>query len=1029
MLRNALDNIRRLARSIADPESDSIEDRDRKRIFSIYSLILMVLLLVFGTSHIWNGNFIYGVLNYATFAGFIACIILLPRLKTGRVLFRISLFVMMLLLSYWLVTGAMEGFASIWVLAMPLFTFFLLGKREGLAWAAIMSLVTVLVFINPVSIGGMFAYHPQFVSRHLFVLFVIILFTYIYESVRERFKKSMEDGHAKLLREKELLAGTRDELRGNRDRLEEIVAERTAQLQKKFEELEANEKRYRLLADNVADLIWTMDMELHFTFLTPSVTEMFGYSVEEAMALPIDRWSPPAVTEWVSSEVIKEIEIEMAGTGDPNRFAVFQIEQYKKDGSLFWVEIRVSFLRDDDGKAIGFVGITRDIDARKRAEEALKESEEQLRGLSENIAEGMVYQINSGRDGRSRQFTYLSPAIERLHGLKAEDVKRDPMLIYGQIDEEYRSAAMEAEARSFETMSKLEIDIPVRVPQGEVRWRRFISSPRLQPDGCVIWDGIELDITEQKRAEDALKESEEKLRGLSDNIAHGMVYQVNTGVDGKSRVFTYLSPAAERLHGHKTEDIWKEPDLIYKQVDEKYLPAFVEGEKQAIVTMSRFDFDTPLRLPSGEVRWRRFSSSPRRQPDGSILWDGIEMDITEQKRAEEERNSLQERLQRAEKMEALGTLAGGVAHDLNNVLGVLVGYSELLLFDLRADSHLRDHIEQIMNSGARAAAIVQDLLTLARRGVHSEQVFSLNTVIRDFQRTPEFESLCASNPGVRIEIDLAGDLLNIKGSPPHISKTLMNLLINAVEAMRDGGTVRVATGNRALDRPVRGYDHVREGDYAVLSVSDTGEGIPAADMNHIFEPFYTKKVMGRSGTGLGLSVVWGTVKDHNGYIDLSSEEGKGTVFTLYFPVTRDTIIPLPSAVPLSAYTGNDETILVVDDIKEQRELASRMLGMLNYRVVTAASGEEALEYLESNRADLVILDMIMHPGMDGLETYRRIIEVCPGQKTIIVSGYSETDRVREAQALGAGRYIRKPYILENLGLAVRKELDRPAAGK
>ena len=337
---------------------------------------------------------------------------------------------------------------------------------------------------------------------------------------------------------------------------------------------------------------------------------------------------------------------------------------------------------------------------------------------------------------------------------------------------------------------------------------------------------------------------------------------------------------------------------------------------------------------------------------------------------------------------------------------------------------MRSHVEKIMKGGGRAAAIVQDLLTLARRGVHSESVVNLNTIIEEFRKTPEFDNIRFSHPRVLIRTGLAPDLLSIKGSPSHLYKTLMNLLTNAVEAMPRGGTVTLSTVNRNLDRPVQGYDAVREGDYAVLTVSDTGEGIAAADLKHIFEPFYTKKVMGRSGTGLGLAVVWGTVKDHHGYIDVQSEPGKGTAFTLYFPVTREAPAVAAEAIPLSEYTGSDESILVVDDIPEQRELAAGMLGRLNYKVQTAASGAEALEMLKGRPFDLAVLDMIMEPGMDGLDTYRKILEIRPGQKAVIVSGFSETSRVQEAQALGAGEYIRKPYILETLGLAVRRELDR-----
>jgi CheY-like chemotaxis protein len=330
----------------------------------------------------------------------------------------------------------------------------------------------------------------------------------------------------------------------------------------------------------------------------------------------------------------------------------------------------------------------------------------------------------------------------------------------------------------------------------------------------------------------------------------------------------------------------------------------------------------------------------------------------------------------------------------------------------------------IVNGGQRAAAIVQDLLTLARRGVSGREVLNLNKIIADCQQSPEFKNLSSYHSAVRIKADLEPDLLNISGSSVHLGKTLFNLVSNASEAMPRGGVLTIKTANQYLDRPIQGYDEVREGDYVVLSVSDTGEGIQAADLKRIFEPFYTKKVMGRSGTGLGLAVVWGTVKDHNGYINVQSEEGKGSIFTLYFPVTREGISAEAVAMSISEYMGKGESILIVDDVKEQGDLATGMLQKLNYSVESASSGEEAVAYLKEHNVDLMVLDMIMDPGMDGLDTYRKVLEIHPKQKAIIVSGFSETDRVITAQALGAGAYIRKPYIIEKLGLAVRTELDR-----
>jgi CheY-like chemotaxis protein len=236
--------------------------------------------------------------------------------------------------------------------------------------------------------------------------------------------------------------------------------------------------------------------------------------------------------------------------------------------------------------------------------------------------------------------------------------------------------------------------------------------------------------------------------------------------------------------------------------------------------------------------------------------------------------------------------------------------------------------------------------------------------------------------------------------------------------------VSIVTENHYLDKRVSGYDAIREGDYVVLRVSDNGKGIPKEEIGKIFEPFYTKKMMGRSGTGLGLAIVWGTVRDHGGYIDVQSEEGKGSTFTLYFPITPEERVKEQASILPESYQGRGESILVVDDVKAQRELATAMLSGLGYRVGAVSSGEEAAAYLQSNRVDLLVLDMIMEPGMDGLETYQKVLEINPRQKAIIVSGFSETERVKKAQELGAGAYVRKPYMREKIGLAVRKELDK-----
>jgi len=520
------------------------------------------------------------------------------------------------------------------------------------------------------------------------------------------------------------------------------------------------------------------------------------------------------------------------------------------------------------------------------------------------------------------------------------------------------------------------------------------------------------------RAEDELRKYSEEISDLYNNAPCG--YH-SLGPDG---TFLQMNDTELRWLGYTREEVigkMKWSELLPPESLDVFRETFPVLKERG--WMDNLEFEL-IRKDGTRLPVLLYATAIKDDKGRYIMSRSTLFNITERRQAEQERRVLEERLQRAEKMEALGTLAGGVAHDLNNALGVVVGYSELLLERIDESSAIRPHVVNIMTSGEKAAAIVQDLLTLARRGVHTGKVINLNNIVINFQKSPEFMKISSFHPNVQVKTSVEADLLNIMGSPIHLEKTVMNLVSNAAEAMPKGGTVTIATNNQYLEKPIQGYDAVREGDYVVLSVSDTGEGIPAVDLKRIFEPFYTKKVMGRSGTGLGLAVVWGTVKDHDGYIDVCSEEGKGSTFTLYFPVTREDMVNDQKAVLTESYAGRGESILVVDDVKEQRELATNMLTRLGYDVNAVASGEEAIEYLRTHRVDLMVLDMIMDPGIDGLETYQRVAKINLKQKALIVSGFAETDRVKKAQELGAGAYVKKPYVLERIGLAVRNELDR-----
>jgi two-component system cell cycle sensor histidine kinase/response regulator CckA len=525
----------------------------------------------------------------------------------------------------------------------------------------------------------------------------------------------------------------------------------------------------------------------------------------------------------------------------------------------------------------------------------------------------------------------------------------------------------------------------------------------------------ELTTDDLRKSEGALRESEEKYRLLIENQTD-MVVKVD--IEGK---FQFISPSYCEMFGKVNEEL----------LGKKFMPFVHEDDRETTAKAMEALYYPPHKvyieqraMTKDGWKWLSWMDTAVLDENKNVIAIiGVGRDITERKQAEKILRESEDKLARSKKMESLGLLAGGVAHDLNNVLAGIVSYPELLLLDLPEESKFRKPIETIQDSGRRAAAIVEDLLTVARGVATTKESLNLNNLVGDYLHSPEFNKLKKFHPRVTFKTNFDSDLLNISGSHVHIRKTVMNLVSNASEAIEDSGNVTISTMNRYVDKPLRGYDDVDIGEYVVLSVSDDGSGISPDDLERIFEPFFTKKVMGRSGTGLGLAVAWNTVQDHKGYIDVTSNEN-GTTFELLFPITRGKISGKDLAITIAGFKGGGETILVVDDVESQREISCKMLQTLGYKTKAVASGEEAVEYLKKNTVDLLLLDMIMAPGINGRETYERIIKIHPNQKATIVSGYAETADVKKIQKLGAGKYIKKPLTLESLGPVIKEELGK-----
>jgi two-component system cell cycle sensor histidine kinase/response regulator CckA len=799
------------------------------------------------------------------------------------------------------------------------------------------------------------------------------------------------------------------------ENLESLVQERThelvatnKELMNKIEErrqtlaaLQESEKKYREFADFLPQPVCELDRDGRLTFANQRCFGIFGYSQENFVkGLNAVDMISQADRKRAAANIQKILSGENLGG--------YEYTMRKKDGSVFPAIIFSSpIIRQNE--PVGLRTIIIDITERKRAEESLQQAYKQLTSLF-NGARDAIFIVDHATglilDANDEATILLNFPRKTIIGLDHAKLHPPDKADFHRKRFLERSQLPSPDLEEAEVLTSDGRHVSVEISSRSIELS----------DGKRAMVAIFRDITDRKQMQDALRESEERFRLAYDTspdaininrLSDGMYLDINEG-------FTHLTGyTREETIGRTSLEInlWCNPGDRGRLVQGLKEKGYYEN------------LEADFRRKNGFVGTGLMSARV-------IVLKGvphiisITRDITDRRHLERERRALEERLHRAEKMEALGTLAGGVAHDMNNVLGVLTGYSELLMEKIPEGSSFRSYAERIFSASEKGAAIIQDLLTMARRGVSSSDVININMLVDGIFQSPVLDKIKAYNSNVKFTKDLSADLLNVKGSAIHLEKTVLNLLSNAAEAISGEGAVTIKTENRYLDKPLPGYEQIREGDYVVLSVSDTGSGISRDDLEKIFEPFYTKKKMGRSGTGLGLAIVWGTVKDHEGYIDIKSTERKGTIFTLYFPVTREACPDKKQEIPMDQYSGKGESILVVDDVSEQRDVATTILTHLGYHVHGVSCGEDAVEYLKTNHADLLVLDMIMEPGMDGLETYQRILAINPKQKAILVSGFSETERVREAQTLGAGAYVKKPYVMEKIGVAIRDELNR-----
>jgi len=605
-------------------------------------------------------------------------------------------------------------------------------------------------------------------------------------------------------------------------------------------------------------------------------------------------------------------------------------------------------------------------------------------------------------------FQYVNPAMAAMFGYTPDEMLSLPSLIILIIPEQQEIAKERLFQRSAGKVGSF-YDYKFVRKNGEV-FDAMVTGAGIIQESKPASIATIVDISDRKAAEEELKKSAERATALLEAIPD-MVFRLNRQgdyVDFKAgHAALFIRPENGSIIGHNNYDVL--PQDVALLIEKNLIDTLKSGK------MHSFEYQL-LVADHGLLDYEA-----RMVKSGEDEVTYIVRNITKRKQAAKEKEILEQQLNRAKRMESLGLMAGGVAHDLNNILSGLVGYPELILHTRSKDSSLRPQIVAIRECGKRAAAVVDDLLTVARGAASTRAIHDIDSLILEYLNSLECEKFKSLYPKVVIKCQLNANHVNISCSLIHIKKCIMNLVTNGIEAITGSGTVTVSTHNHFQDAPDSIEQDLNNGEYLVLGVLDDGTGIAQEDLEHIFEPFYSKKVMEKSGTGLGLTVVWNTVQDHNGGIFVNSSK-EGTNFQLYFPVSHEKNENTHDGGVENVFTGNGERILVVDDEELLRNVAAQMLELLGYTVDTAASGEAAIEFIRKNTVDLLLIDMLMPPGINGFQTYKEIITIHPGQKAVILSGFSENKDVKATLQLGAGDFIKKPYTLEQLGRVVSKML-------
>jgi PAS domain S-box-containing protein len=889
--------------------------------------------------------------------------------------------------------------------------------------------------------------------------------------------------------------------------------------------IKESERRYRLLAENLRDVIWVLDPDLHYVYVSPSVMELRGYTPEEVMKRTIDQTLTPESYQKVVDLFTQERLLEFGGQMHGKEWSKnIELEMIRKDGSTVWTEVKINILYDEAGNPTGILGITRDISERKKVEKALRESEERWQFALEGAGDGVWdFDVPGGKGYRSRRW-------KEMLGYAENDISDSP-------DEWMNLVHPDDRQQSYENLIRhLKGEMPIYTSEHRVKCKDGTYKWILERGKVIRWSedgrplriiGTQTDITDRKQSEEAIKKSEERYRTIFENTATSnmivaedtTILLVNSNFEkltgySKQEVENKMSwthfvmkeeiemmkqyhmkrrfdpgsaPSAYefkvRIRSGEIRNLFmsvaiipgtrdsvasiidmtdrKQAEESLKRSEERFrdianlLPETVfETDENGIVTfvnqssLKQFGF-TQAEVDKGMnimdafaledrdrliMNYQRVMQGERlglneytaQRKDGSTFpalvhstviyrngksagLRGFLIDITDQK-------NLEQQLMRAQKMEAIGTLAGGIAHDFNNLLMGILGNVSLMLMNCDGSNPFFDRLKSVEEYVQRGSDLSKQLLGFARGGKYEVKPTHLGEFIRKSS-----ELFGRTKKEIRIHHKVAEGLWSVEVDRGQMEQVLLNLFVNAWQAMPGGGDMYLSVENVNLDKiDVSPYD-IKPGRFVKVTVTDTGIGMDDLVKSRIFEPFFTTKERGR-GTGLGLASVYGIIKNHGGFIHVESEKDFGTSFMIYLSASEKYV--QNELGTKDEIMKGQEAVLLIDDEEMILDVGSKMLETLGYKVMPAPGGRQGLLIYEQNmdKIDLVVLDIIM-PDLGGKETFDTLLRINPAVRVLLSSGYSLDGQAKEIMQSGCKGFIQKPFSMAELSKKIREILD------